>query len=263
MYKSFYEVLKFSNYKVLKCYKLIFKSDSITKNIGRIIVIIFACIYLIFIILYFIKGNYEIAKSFNLIKNNINNDKKKEIKSHIIAEDKNNIFKKSPLKTKTKRIKKKRKSRKSKKSIASRKENFPPKKLKFKLDNDTKISLQNKNDIKIITDKDLKSKNKIINRESQLKKLTLVNISSKIEKNCNDIVEEKLDDYELNNLEYDEAIKLDKRKFIKIYWSLLKREHLILFTFFNRNDYNIIYIKLAGFIFFNLFRYGFKCFFLR
>ena len=45
------------------------------------------------------------------------------------------------------------------------------------------------------------------------------------------------------------AKKLDKRSFIAIYWSILKREHLILFTFFTRNDYNLIIVKLSRFIF--------------
>jgi hypothetical protein len=35
-----------------------------------------------------------------------------------------------------------------------------------------------------------------------------------------------------------------------MYWSKLKREHLILFTFFSWNDYNISYIKFARFFFF-------------
>ena len=61
--------------------------------------------------------------------------------------------------------------------------------------------------------------------------------------------EEKLDDFELNDLEFDEAIKLDKRSFITTYWSVLKREHLIIFTFFIKNDHNIIYIKYCRFIF--------------
>ena len=60
---------------------------------------------------------------------------------------------------------------------------------------------------------------------------------------------EKLDNFELNNLEYDMALKLDKREFLDIYWSVLKREHIIIFTFFIRNDYNIVYIKFARFIF--------------
>ena len=55
------------------------------------------------------------------------------------------------------------------------------------------------------------------------------------------------DDYELNNLDYLEAIEYDNRTFFRIYCSLLKREHLIIFTFFSWNDYNIFSIKLARF----------------
>ena len=61
--------------------------------------------------------------------------------------------------------------------------------------------------------------------------------------------EEKLTDFELNDLEYLDAIELDKRNFGQIYWATLKREHIILFTFFSWNDYNIIYVKIARFIF--------------
>ena len=53
----------------------------------------------------------------------------------------------------------------------------------------------------------------------------------------------------MNLLEYYEAIQLDKRQFHEIYWSILRREHIILFTFFSWNDFNIIYVKLAKFIF--------------
>ena len=58
-----------------------------------------------------------------------------------------------------------------------------------------------------------------------------------------------MDNFELNNLDYKKAIDLDKRNFCEIYWSLLKREHLIIFTFFIRNDHNIIYVKYSRFIF--------------
>ena len=56
-------------------------------------------------------------------------------------------------------------------------------------------------------------------------------------------------DYELNELEYLEAIKYDKRSFCQMYWATLKREHLIIFTFLNYNDYNLFIIKLSRFIF--------------
>ena len=63
------------------------------------------------------------------------------------------------------------------------------------------------------------------------------------------VKQEKFDDFELNELEYKEAVKYDKRSFIKIYLALLKREHKILFTFFIHNDYNLFYIKIWRFIF--------------
>ena len=50
-------------------------------------------------------------------------------------------------------------------------------------------------------------------------------------------------------MEYVEAAKLDKRTFIQIYFSLIKREHKILFTFFIHNDFNLFYIKIWRFVF--------------
>ena len=51
-------------------------------------------------------------------------------------------------------------------------------------------------------------------------------------------------------MEYEQALQLDKRSFRAIYWSILKREHIILFTFFSWNDYNLTYVKFARFTFF-------------
>jgi hypothetical protein len=56
-------------------------------------------------------------------------------------------------------------------------------------------------------------------------------------------------DYELNELEYQEAIEYDKRTFLVYYWSLIRREHLIIHTFFSFKDYNVFSIKLSKFVF--------------
>ena len=56
-----------------------------------------------------------------------------------------------------------------------------------------------------------------------------------------------LDNFELNNLDYEEACDLDKRSCCATYCSVLMREHLFLFTFFSWNDYNIFYIKIERF----------------
>ena len=60
---------------------------------------------------------------------------------------------------------------------------------------------------------------------------------------------EQKDYYELNNLEYDPAKNLDKRNFLETYWSFLKREHIIIFTFISKDDHNIMFVKYARFVF--------------
>ena len=56
-------------------------------------------------------------------------------------------------------------------------------------------------------------------------------------------------DYELNHMNYEEAILFDKRGFFKTYWSILKRDDLFLFTFISCNDYNLFYVKIEKFLF--------------
>ena len=98
--------------------------------------------------------------------------------------------------------------------------------------------------------KNLSSKNVLTNKFTMLNQDQL-NETSKTpsEKELGESKKEKvsgdLTDYELNELEYGEALELDNRNFLNIYWYLLKREHIILFTFFNKNDYNLFSIKLS------------------
>ena len=55
-------------------------------------------------------------------------------------------------------------------------------------------------------------------------------------------------DYELNNLEYERALKFDKRNYFQYYWSLLKKKQLILFTFYPADDYNLVTAKICLFL---------------
>ena len=55
-------------------------------------------------------------------------------------------------------------------------------------------------------------------------------------------------DYELNILQYEEALLIDKRGFIEYYFSLLKINHLLLFPF-RKNDYNSLINKIYLFFF--------------
>ena len=78
---------------------------------------------------------------------------------------------------------------------------------------------------------------------------TNINIKGPIKNNTKDENITILDDYELNHLKYDTAIELDKREFFKTYWSIIKRDQLILFIFVSSKDFNLIYIKYARLIF--------------
>ena len=61
--------------------------------------------------------------------------------------------------------------------------------------------------------------------------------------------DKKFDDFELNQLEYEQAVYYDKRTFFQIYKDILSREHLLIFTFFVCNDYNLSFIKYTRFVF--------------
>ena len=56
-------------------------------------------------------------------------------------------------------------------------------------------------------------------------------------------------DNELNMLNYKVALLIDKRNYNSYYFSLLKTKHILLFTFFNNNDYNSKAIKIYLFLF--------------
>jgi hypothetical protein len=128
------------------------------------------------------------------------------------------------------------KQRKSNKSVVNPPKKSSRKSLEYKqTSNNEKRENQKKSNnkkvsIKLPEDVDTKRK---ISSDSLMPKLEI----------------EKLDNYELNDLEYESALKFDKRNLINIYWALIKREQLIIFTFFTRNDHNIVSIKIIRLIF--------------
>ena len=246
IYTSFYDVIKYSNYKVLKCFKLAFSLNIFKNNIGNIIVLVYFVIFFILIIIYCRKGTNEFKINIfqNLFNNKIKANKNKKIKN-INADtklkinirpikklkqidSKNNITKEYNNKKSKFQKNCNNNSKKSKKAL-----NYPPKK-KFYFKNK-----QNIDDDKSLNIDKSNSKNLL-----ELKKIKNINNNFfPIYKN------ENLDNYELNNLDYEMAIILDKRNLFEIYWSFLRREHLIIFTFFIRDDHNITYVKYSRFIF--------------
>ena len=62
------------------------------------------------------------------------------------------------------------------------------------------------------------------------------------------IIKRNYNDSELDDLDYELAIIYDKRTYFQYYWSELKKNQLLLFTFVPTNDFNLMYAKIALFI---------------
>ena len=112
----------------------------------------------------------------------------------------------------------------------------PPKKRRKKRNKNININLNNKEN-KIINVINLE-KNKNINKLFQplnKEKEEIINKSKKIM---------EYNDEELNDLSFELALKYDKRNYCEYYISLLKINHIIIFTFIYNKDYNSRIIKI-------------------
>ena len=232
MYETFYDVLKYSNYKVIFCYKLVFTLDNFSYNKGCWIIFILFILYLTQLAIYLNKKispfKLNIARyHFRIASQEINKDNIYERNSsHKEAElnqEKNGINSNIQFPP----LKKYKNKKYSKYEAKNSDTNLLNTKTKEKLK-------ENENDIKIST-----------------KKLDIIDFeeNKKMDKTTLHQKELILENFELNNLEFEEALIMDKRNFFQIYWSILKREHSLIFTFFFHNDYNLYYVKFAKFIF--------------
>ena len=116
-----------------------------------------------------------------------------------------------------------------------------------------------KNDVKLIsniscnTNQNLDEKGNANNiekekdKEKNTQKVTDKNIEE--EEKEENIVIKDLNDYELNSLSYEDAIKYDQRTYWEYYFSLIRTKQLIVFTFYTYTDYNSRILKIYLFLF--------------
>ena len=86
-----------------------------------------------------------------------------------------------------------------------------------------------------------KNKKKVIfksNLPSSQRQLPEVNLKE------NEIEEKIYNDYEMNSFSFSDAIKNDQRTYCQYYLSLLRTKHILIFTFYQNNDYNSQIIKI-------------------
>ena len=257
--ENFLKPIKNSNFKVLKCFSLVFNGNNFIKNKGMIIMTIILFISIILLFVYVFEEKNKINRYIELtlkkkclstkkkLPNKNKKSKKKEQKIITSIENIKTISKlkkfqsntlirnKLKLKLKTNNNKKlhspikktRKKISKNSANIYNNKRETPPNKNNKNSYNSEYISIQN--NTKKEMNKNFQSSNKIS--------------IPKLNKNF-----DELNEHEKNTLDYRIAVNIDKRVFLEYYWSLLKKKHLILFTFVPANDYNLLSIKISLFL---------------
>ena len=207
---NFKDIRNIGNFKMLSCIKLFFNKNNIFKNISNYM-------FVILFILSIISVSYFSFYDYKKINEFISSNEEKIV---------NNALSQNIMET----------------------------------NNENKQNMNNNQDSDIIKNKITKKNNKIIKTKIIIRKINKIN-SAKIYNSLNKesssvninlkLPEKKYydNDYELNELQYEDALKKDKRTFFQLYLMLIKIKHRLIFSFFRVKDYNSKIIKIFIFFF--------------
>ncbi len=222
----------------MKCYKTFFSKDGLIKNIGSYALLLIILINIVLLIYFLFKeSNFvnilisEIIKE-NIVSKSIKEQTKKNKKKNKILPKRNSMN--IRMLQKTKIVKRKNNNKK----------NNPPKYKKQK-QNKGKPKNDNNNSDSSKTNEFIfgkSSKNLGINNKN-------ITVFEKTQNNIKIFSNFKYNDYELDNLNYKDALKIDKRKYLDYYISQLKRKQKLLFTFYTHDDYNSKSLKISILLF--------------
>ena len=265
---SFYEVIKYSNFLILKCYKMLFSSIGIKNNYGFIFMVIFLSLLIIFTIIFLFTGmkiiREQMSSMIYFTIHKLNHDASSEQKNININIAKYSEFPSIPIKKKGKKKKKIIKIVKRKKNVGFQNINnldqtkYSKTTLVHNESSQSKVNNPHNSNNKIVdlnSNLDLNQKNYEDNiyfkRKITKKKSSVLYDLTKPKQDEIDITENinKYSEFELDDLDYSVALEYDKRTLLYFFWCLVKREHLIVFTFIYCKDFNLISIKLSLFVF--------------
>ena len=218
LYSNFKNIVNIANLELIKCAYLLFNKNGFINNSANYIMLILFIFSIITLIL-FITREYKKINEFI-------------IKITEIKISKENGFKN----TKKKIIKVIKKKKKKKRKIISGSINT------FRSENFNIINEINKGKEK---------KELIVITRVNTIQINNNNIQDTSNKNEN-YLENKIltyNDSELNVLSYEDAIQYDKRTYWQYYFSLIRTQHILFFSFYKGNDYNIRIIKIYLFFF--------------
>ena len=234
-FDSFYNTLYNSNFRVLKCVKLVFSLKGMKSNYGSYTMSVLSGVFIAFIAIHLIKGPTKLINIIDYItrtkgiNENINNED-----IHIEIKEEMEIKGFKERKKKDKDIKFDELQAPIKKGNTNEKgKHYQSKIMINELASNTEGKMENNNADKEISGEEEKNDDENNNNDSETQILDKYKDSN---------------EEEINNLEYENAIIVDKRTFWQFYFSLLKRGQLIIFTFITRDDYNLPQIKILLFI---------------
>ena len=252
---EFYEIISESNLEVVKCYKYIFKY--FTKLYGGYIVLVLVFNQIILTLYYCNKNVFNIKKYiFNITHNYIEYLKRKKNSDNKII---NNIYN-NKITINNKNIKSAINFKKEKKTSCynlestlkfNRKSNFyQTAKEKMTIKNNSGYSNRKKSDNTLIS-----LNRSSLNSKENIKFISLYNNIAKIKSNKSKKLEKTKINFteylasSVDDLDYDDAIKKDNRKFCNYFYELIKEKQITANAFFTKDPLKPKAIKI---MFFNL-----------
>ena len=248
LYKNFIDINNLANIKLMKCFKKVISKEYLIKNYGFYI---FSFIY----ILYFICLFLFICKYYYQLINDVDKVIKAKIKIFIEKNATNAQIRNSHF------IKQKKFVKKFQKPINPQVSKSSKNKLILNSNKHQNIFNSSLNIIKKKGNPPIKKSSKVIKLKTNincgnknkfiLKKNKYSQTLNKTKFNSEKENILKLNDSELNSLPYQKALIFDKRTYFQYYISLLKINHLLIFSFYsNDKDYNSQIIKMFLFFLF-------------
>ena len=237
-----------TNFFLLKCYFLITSKEDIIKNPGFYLTVIVAGIFDLIFFLFCIIGYRALSKRIDeAIRLKFHPNKKEDMNNKkliIIKLNENNKNNKKIIRRKTilnERIPNKRKNKSEK-----RKSQVLSTRKKKKTHRTKSMSFSGRNMLQIEGNK----KGEVLNKKTTVE-----------ENGIDDNIIIFENDFELNMLPFQDALKYDRRTCCQYYVSLIKNRQFLLFSLLDFNSYNSVILKKPIFFLSFIYNYGINAFF--
>jgi hypothetical protein len=235
---------KITNFHLLKCYFLITTKDNIIKNPGFYSTAIAASFFVLMFLIFCIFGYRSLSKRIDqAIKMKFHPNKKEDINNKRLifindADDTKTSKRTSILEDKIHDKRKKKHEKRRNHKNDSKKDS--------KIHKSKSISFSGRNMLNLGNDK----------RQETLRKKTTGE-----EKENSGVIFIFENDYEINTLSFDYAIRYDKRTCWQYYISLIRNKQLFFLSFLDFNSYNSVILKKPIFFLSFVYSYGINAFF--